>query len=109
MLDKFPTYKEDQLPAILLNGISPQSMTYDFDSSHIRMKKLKQFIPHDYQGDCFCAGTLERAPVFRFRVGQEIDVDNPYTFNSKRAMCIGELKQQIKGMRVIGYFFVYID
>ncbi|PEH74122.1 hypothetical protein [Edwardsiella tarda] len=109
MLNEFPTYPKEQRSAITLNGISPESMTLDYDCKHIRIKKFQQMLPRDYSGDVFCAGTLAKSPVFRFRPGQEIDVDNPYVFGKTRAVCLGSLTQQIKGLRVIGYFFAYID
>lgn len=109
--ENFPTYSVEQLPAIALNGISPESMTLDYDNKYIKLKKFKQNLIHGSEAEVFCASTRSSAPVFRFRVGQEIDVINPYVLNfdgeKSRAKCIGATRYQVRGLMFNGYIFQY--
>lgn len=108
----FPTYPVDQLSGIFINGISPESMTYDFEAKKVKHKTFKAHIRDHENGSVFCVATLAKRPKYRFRVGQEIDVVNPYNFNvigDARAICVGTTPYYIKGMRFIGYIMEYIN
>lgn len=105
-MNNFPTYPHDQLEQIKLNGISPESINYGFDCKHIKQKHFKSFLVNGKE--VFFASTQFKKPVFKFRVGQEIDFVSPYDFNN-RAICCGQLEYIHKGFRMTGYLFQFID
>ncbi|HCS4605881.1 TPA: hypothetical protein ORO92_002325 [Escherichia coli] len=108
---EFPTYPVDQLSGIFINGISPESMTHDFEAKRVKHKQYKECIRDHEKGTVFCVATLAKRPKYRFRVGQEVDVVNPYNFNcigDTRAVCVGTTNYYIKGLRFTGYLMQYI-
>ncbi|EDA3265534.1 hypothetical protein A4L30_10790 [Salmonella enterica subsp. enterica serovar Bovismorbificans] len=109
----FPTYPVDQLNGIFLNGISPESMTHDFDAKQVKHKHLKANLRDFENGRVFCIATQTKKPKMRFRVGQEVDISNPYNFNhfgsEKRGVVIGSLVYYMKGFSFTGYLLEYID
>ena len=109
---EFPTYPVDQLSGIFINGISPESMTHDFEAKRVQHKQFKQMIRDHENGVVFCVATLAKRPKYRFRVGQEVDITNPYNFkcfgSDARAICVGTTNYYIKGLRFTGYLLEYI-
>ena len=102
----FPTYPVEQLQNIYLNGLSSDSVTYDYEVKYIRDKRIaKNLINED---DCFCASTQEKSFKFHFSIGQEVTIQNPYGFKTK-AVCLGFINYTFKGYRMKGYFFQYKD
>ncbi len=104
-MHNFPTYPHDQLHEIKLNGISPESINYAFERKHIKQKHFKSYLVND--NDVFFASTQVKKPVFKFKVGQEVDINSPYDFNT-RAICCGQLEYIHKGFRMRGFLFQYI-
>ncbi|MEC3778461.1 hypothetical protein QRX29_26320 [Escherichia coli] len=51
---EFPTYPVDQLSGIFINGISPESMTLDYEAKRVKHKQFKQMIRDDGNGLVFC-------------------------------------------------------
>ena len=56
----------------------------------------------------FFASTRLTNPVFRFRSGQEIDIENPFGFE-KRGKCIGHMGYLYRGFRMCGFLIQFID
>lgn len=104
--NEFPTYPFEQLDSITLNGISPESMNYPFDCKWIKDKRFAPNLVNDRQ--VFFASTQVKNPVFRFRLNQEIDVHNPYGFET-RAICCGQLEFLYRGFRMRGFLCQFID
>lgn len=104
--NQFPTYPPEQLSAIYLNGIGPESMNYAFPCKHIKQKRFKEMLANDK--DVFFASTRLTNPVFRFRAGQEIDIENPFSFE-KRGKCIGHMDYLYRGFRMRGFLIQFID
>lgn len=102
---EFPYYEHTDLPAVYLNGINPESLTYPFDKKFIKQKRFKDMLVNENQ--CFIASTQMKKPVFRFQLGREIDIVNPYDYNT-RAVCCGYLEYYFRGFNMIGYLFQYI-
>ncbi len=50
---EFPTYPVDQLSGIFINGISPESMTHDFEAKRVKHKQYKECIRDHEKGPCF--------------------------------------------------------
>ncbi|EDH8282149.1 hypothetical protein CB696_00135 [Salmonella enterica subsp. enterica serovar Livingstone] len=112
VFSEFPTYPVDQLSGIFVNGISPESMTHDFEAKRVKHKTIKANI-RDENGQVFCISTQTKKPKFRLRVGQEVDISNPYNFNhfgsEKRGIVVGTLTYYIKGFSFTGYMIEYIE
>lgn len=110
---EFPTYPVDQLSGIFINGISPESMTHDFEAKRVKHKTIKANLRDPENGQVFCISTQTKKPAFRFRVGQEVDISNPYNFNhygsEKRGIVAGTLNYYIKGFSFSGYLIEYIE
>lgn len=106
---EFPTYPVDQLSGIFINGICPESMTHDFEAKRVNHKTIKANLRDPENSNVFCIATQAKRPKYRFRVGQEVDVINPYNFNcfgsDTRAICVGSLTYYMKGFSFIGYMF----
>ncbi|HAK5372910.1 TPA: hypothetical protein H1V70_000134 [Salmonella enterica] len=109
VFSEFPTYPVDQLSGIFINGISPESMTHDFEARRVKHKTIKANLRDPDNGTVFCISTQTKKPKFRFRVGQEVDISNPYNFNcygsETRAICVGTLTYYLKGFSFTGYMF----
>ncbi|EDT7800740.1 hypothetical protein CCF60_003159 [Salmonella enterica subsp. enterica serovar Berkeley] len=109
----FPTYPTDQLSGIFINGISPESMTHDVQNKDIVHKAFKPNLRDPENGQGFFIATQTKRPRFRFRVGQEVDISNPYNFNhygsEKRGIITGTLNFYIKGFSFTGYMVEYIE
>ena len=106
-LEDFQCYKPEQLNGIFIGGISPESMTYDYSADQVKIKRFKQNLINDEQ--VFIVSTQKKKPVFRFREGVEIDINNPYGWNSEsRAICVGATSFNYKGFQMVGYIFQYI-
>lgn len=112
-ISEFPTYPVDQLSGIFINGISPESMTHDFGAKRVKHKTIKANLRDPENGQVFCISTQTKKPAFRFRVGQEVDISNPYNFNhygsEKRGIVVGTLNYYIKGFSFSGYLIEYIE
>ncbi|EDA8844921.1 hypothetical protein A4M37_19240 [Salmonella enterica subsp. enterica serovar Typhimurium] len=112
-ISEFPTYPVDQLSGIFINGISPESMTHDFGAKRVKHKTIKANLRDPENGQVFCISTQTKKPAFRFRVGQEVDISNPYNFNhygsEKRGIVVGTLNYYIKGFSFTGYLIEYIE
>ncbi|EAZ8556529.1 hypothetical protein AG37_10420 [Salmonella enterica subsp. enterica] len=113
LFSKFPTYPVDQLSGIFINGISPESMTHDFEAKHVKHKVIKANLRDPENGQVFCISTQTKKPMFRYRVGQEVDISNPYNFNhygsEKRGVVVGTLTYYLKGFSFTGYMLEYIE
>ncbi|MBC5790598.1 hypothetical protein [Providencia sp. JUb39] len=113
LFERFPTYTVQQLSGIFVNGISPESMTHDFPASMVKHKKFKSFLRNPESSDVFCVSTQTKRPKFRYRVGQEVDVINPYNFDPAgekvRAIVVGEQRFYLRGMSFNGYILEYIS
>lgn len=112
-ISEFPTYPVDQLNGIFLNGITPESMTHDFEAKRVNHKTIKANLRDPENSNVFCIATQTKKPKFRFRVGQEVDISNPYNFNhygsEKRGIVVGSLVYYMKGFSFTGYMIEYID
>lgn len=112
-MSEFPTYPVDQLSGIFINGMTPESMTHDFAASRVKHKNIKVNLRDPEHGTVFCISTQTKKPKYRFRVGQEVDISNPYNFNhygsEKRGIVAGTLTYYLKGFSFTGYLIQYID
>lgn len=50
---EFPTYPVDQLSGIFINGISPESMTHDFEAKRVNINNIKNVSAIMKKGPCF--------------------------------------------------------
>ncbi|PVO50883.1 hypothetical protein [Salmonella enterica] len=111
LLTQFPTYTVHQLPGIFVNGMNPESMTHDIDPSLIKMKKFKDNLQQGSNAEVFCIATQTKRPRFRFRVGQDLEMINPYNFDFEgikgRARVVGEQRFYVRGMSFNGYVCQY--
>lgn len=101
---QFPCFSASELEEIKINGISPESMTEAYPSFQVREPRYKKNMKSD--NDCFVASTQKSKPVFRFRNGQNVNIDCPFGLYS-HAVCIGQIDYMHKGFRMVGYLFQY--
>lgn len=104
MYHKFPCFSTDELEQIRINGHKPESMTEAYPYYEVKEKRFSKLLVN--QNDCFFASTQKSKPVFRFRKGQQVNLDCPFGLYSN-AVCLGELDFMYKGFRMVGYLFQY--
>lgn len=102
-VQNFPTYLEQELKDIEVNGQTPESMTIPYSSKHVKEKRFSKNLINDK--DVFVISTQKRRPVFRFRQGEKLKVTSPFFYsNTDEAVCLGEVEYMHKGYRMLGYF-----
>lgn len=104
---QFPTYPVEQLQAIYVNGVSPESMNYPYDCKHVKHKQLKNMMVNDNQVTII--STRLKNPSIRLRANQEVDIENPYSFE-KRGICCGHFDYYLQrgGFMMRGYLVQFI-
>ncbi|MEQ0376665.1 hypothetical protein ABLV58_06350 [Klebsiella sp. JB_Kp046] len=99
----FPTYSQNELKNITINGICPESMTLLYDCADIKIERFKKNLLNDK--DVFVVSTQKKKPVHRFKEYQEVTVNSQYLFGDVEAYCFGKTEFIHKGFRMIAYYF----